>query len=50
MSIRTYTRINSEHEETVFVHVDDNGYVRMTAANLHDILTHIGFQPTKEIA
>jgi HSP90 family molecular chaperone len=50
VSTRTYERIGPDDTQTVFVHIDDNGYVRMTADNLHNLLTHIGFAETKEKA
>lgn len=50
MNMRTYTRPDGDHEQTVCVHVTDDGYVKMSATNLHDVLTHIGFTPTKDIA
>lgn len=43
---RVYERVTTEHTESVFVHLTDDGYVRMTAKNLHDVLTHLGFLPT----
>ena len=46
MNTRTYERVTTEATESVFVHLTDDGYVRMTAKNPHDVLTHLGFQPT----
>lgn len=50
VTTRTYIRETPDHTETVYVNVDEHGYIRMTANNLHDVLTHIGFTPTKENA
>lgn len=41
--IRTYEHIGPELTETITVHVTEDGYVRMRADNLHDMLSHLGF-------
>lgn len=41
---RTYEHIGDQLTESVTVHIDDNGYIRMTATNLHDLLEHLGFE------
>ena len=46
MDTRTYERVMPENTERIFVHVDQSGYIRMTADNLHQVLTHIGFEQT----
>lgn len=43
MNTRTYERIGTDNTESVTVHITDDGYVRITADNLHDILDHLGF-------
>ncbi len=43
---RHYTRVATEHTETITVNVDDTGRIRMTADNLHDVLIHLGFTRT----
>lgn len=45
---RTYERVTSESTESVFVHLTEDGYVRMSGSNLHDVLTHLGFAPTEQ--
>jgi hypothetical protein len=47
-TVRTYTRESNDITHTVHVNVDEYGYIRMTANNLHDILIHLGFEPTKD--
>jgi hypothetical protein len=50
-TIRSYTRVAGDHEQTVFVTIDPNGYIRMTAENLHHVLHELGFtETTKEQA
>lgn len=48
--IRTYERQGAELTESITVHVDDNGRIRMTADNLHELLTHIGFSEIRQKA
>ena len=47
---RVYTRINGDHEETVYVNVDANGYIRMSAGNLDQVLTHLGYTEIRQKA
>lgn len=44
--IRTYQRPGAELTESVTVHITDDGYIRMKAENLHDVLSHLGFERT----
>jgi hypothetical protein len=44
--MRTYTHEGPELTNSVTVHITDDGYVRMKADNLHDVLTHLGYRPT----
>lgn len=44
---RHYVRVSDQHEQTVTVNVDPDGYIRMTADNLHHVLLSLGFQPTE---
>lgn len=48
-TMRCYTRPAGEIEQTVWVHITEDGYVKMTADNLHDVLTYIGFTATKDL-
>jgi hypothetical protein len=45
-TIRDYTRESGDHTENVHVTIDDNGYVRLTADNLHHVLDRLGFELT----
>jgi prefoldin subunit 5 len=44
MVTRTYVNTGDQIEQTIVVHVDEAGYIRMTADHLDHLLTHIGFQ------
>ena len=48
MTIRQYERIGTEHTENVLVHLTDDGYVKLTAKNLHELLEHLGFRTTDD--
>lgn len=44
--IRTYTRTGAEDQQTITVHVDPNGRVKLTESDLHAILSRLGFTET----
>lgn len=47
MTTQTYERVTPDSTESITVHSTPDGYVRMRTTNLHDLLLHIGFQPTE---
>lgn len=46
--IRQYERIGTESTESVLVHVTSDGYVKMTADNLDELLQHLGYRRTNK--
>lgn len=47
-TMRTYTRVYGDLEQTFTVNIDPNGYVRLKADNLDGVLRQLGFRDTKE--